>query len=90
MFGPSLLTRKPVFRQYSLLHELTQIGPGIVVLSELGYQTVESRNWLTNLSKLNVFIGPNNSGKSRLLRALFADDDLPVAPEIGAHGRIAR
>ncbi|MCK4872564.1 MAG: ATP-binding protein [Phycisphaerales bacterium] len=32
--------------------------------------------WLVNLSTLNVFIGVNNSGKSRLLRALFAAPEL--------------
>lgn len=31
---------------------------------------------ITGLSKLNIFIGPNNSGKSRLLRNLFAIKDL--------------
>lgn len=30
---------------------------------------------LTSLSRLNVLIGPNNSGKSLLLRSLFADTD---------------
>lgn len=29
--------------------------------------------------KLNLFIGPNNSGKSRLLRTLFTDNDLHIA-----------
>jgi len=36
-------------------------------------------NRVTNLSKLNVFIGPNNSGKSRFLRELFSDDELLFA-----------
>lgn len=31
----------------------------------------KSTDRITNLSKINIFIGPNNSGKSRFLRALF-------------------
>lgn len=30
--------------------------------------------WITDLRKVNVFIGENNCGKSRLIRELFADD----------------
>lgn len=36
------------------------------------YQTDAVDDRLTNLSRLNVFIGPNNSGKSRFLRAIFS------------------
>ncbi len=36
---------------------------------------------LVGLSKLNVFIGPNNSGKSRLLRALFSAQPLVGSSE---------
>jgi predicted ATPase len=32
-------------------------------------------NILGNLSKINILIGQNNSGKSRFIRTLFADDD---------------
>lgn len=34
---------------------------------------LDDRNAITNLSRVNVFIGPNNSGKSRFLRTLFSD-----------------
>ncbi|WP_313579658.1 ATP-binding protein [Chishuiella sp.] len=35
------------------------------------YITNEEDNNLDNLSRINIFIGPNNSGKSRFLRDLF-------------------
>ncbi len=31
---------------------------------------------LENLSQVNLFVGANNSGKSRLLRTIFSDDDI--------------
>lgn len=31
---------------------------------------------LQNLSKINIFVGANNSGKSRLLRALLSSNEL--------------
>lgn len=37
---------------------------------------------ITKLSRLNVFIGPNNSGKSRLLRRLFADESMSYVPNL--------
>lgn len=54
--------------------------PEVVIQKPLleSFSTNESENRLTGLSRLNVFIGPNNGGKSRLLRGLFADDDLIV------------
>ena len=30
---------------------------------------------IENLSQINIFIGPNNSGKSKFMRALFSNDD---------------
>jgi predicted ATP-dependent endonuclease of OLD family len=36
------------------------------------YEVFEKK--IINLSKINVFIGTNNSGKSRFLRKLFVDD----------------
>lgn len=36
--------------------------------------------FLTDLNRLNVFIGPNNSGKSRVLRELFAASPAPFVP----------
>ncbi|MGL5068281.1 MAG: AAA family ATPase [Sarcina sp.] len=33
---------------------------------------------IENLSKLNIFVGGNNSGKSRLLRELFNEDELKL------------
>ena len=38
------------------------------------YETTESDNALANLSQINIFIGANNSGKSRLMRMLFEHD----------------
>lgn len=36
----------------------------------------EDSNILYNLSRINIFIGPNNSGKSRLLREFFIDNEV--------------
>lgn len=36
----------------------------------------DEQAWLKNLSNINLFVGPNNSGKSRLLRSLFISKDL--------------
>lgn len=36
----------------------------------------ENKEWIENLSKINIFIGANNSGKSRFLRTLFGKEDL--------------
>ena len=35
------------------------------------YNFVKSEDMLENLSKINIFIGTNNSGKSRFMRTLF-------------------
>lgn len=35
---------------------------------------------ICNLSKINIFIGTNNSGKSRMLRSLFKEDNLVYVP----------
>lgn len=40
-----------------------------------GYDTTENKKNLDKLSRLNIFIGTNNSGKSRLLRSLFIDSE---------------
>lgn len=45
-----------------------------------GFHGADPFNRLERLSRLNVFIGPNNSGKSRLLRGLFAATDLMYVP----------
>lgn len=37
------------------------------------YRSTSPNNSLTDVKRLNAFVGPNNSGKSRLLRALFAE-----------------
>jgi AAA15 family ATPase/GTPase len=42
-------------------------------LKENGFNTNNSMDILSNLSKINVFIGDNNSGKSRFIRALSAN-----------------
>jgi hypothetical protein len=46
------------------------------------YHTPAHGNRLTKLSKLNVFIGPNNAGKSRLLRAIFSAEPLNVSTAV--------
>lgn len=33
-------------------------------------------NKISNLSQVNIFIGQNNSGKSRFLRGLFLDEEM--------------
>lgn len=41
-------------------------------IENLGYEIKSSNGfWLENLSKVNIFIGANNTGKSRFMRALF-------------------
>lgn len=44
-----------------------------------GYSGDEPGNSISGLHTLNVFIGPNNAGKSRLLRAIFAEKELRFA-----------
>jgi len=46
------------------------------------YEPIDARGaqWLSKLTTLNVFIGVNNTGKSRLLRALFGVDQLRYWP----------
>jgi AAA15 family ATPase/GTPase len=39
-----------------------------------GYKFFNSDKSLTGLSKINIFIGQNNSGKSRFLRTFFSDE----------------
>lgn len=39
---------------------------------DLGFQVREDNNKLLNLRKINIFIGKNNVGKSRLIRILFS------------------
>lgn len=38
------------------------------------FQSTNSSDFILNLSKLNIFLGENNSGKSRLLRQLVKND----------------
>lgn len=47
-----------------------------------GYQTDSADNAI-RLGKLNLFIGPNNSGKSRLLRTLFSTPDTKLSLGLG-------
>lgn len=35
---------------------------------------------ISNLSKINIFVGTNNSGKSRMLRSLSSEEDLLFSP----------
>lgn len=41
----------------------------------------KTKDLLDNLSRINIFIGSNNSGKSRLLRELFGRIDYHVVPD---------
>lgn len=40
------------------------------------YSIINSKNenWLNKLSKVNIFVGANNTGKSRFMRSLFYVD----------------
>jgi AAA15 family ATPase/GTPase len=40
-----------------------------------GYKFLNNENALTGLCKINIFIGQNNTGKSRFLRTLFTDNE---------------
>lgn len=40
------------------------------------YTTEADLNSLKNISKINIFIGANNSGKSKLLRTIFFDENI--------------
>ena len=44
------------------------------------YKVESPSNWLKNLSKVNIFIGQNNTGKSRFLRKLFFDSNTCFLP----------
>lgn len=56
-----------------------------IFLDDDRYKAWETENRidksLDNLSKINVFIGANNSGKSRFLRALFSDEKMKIELE---------
>lgn len=39
------------------------------------FETEYNPNYIVGLNKINIFIGINNSGKSRLLRCLFSDEN---------------
>ncbi len=49
----------------------------------------ESRNELIKLSQINLFIGANNSGKSRLMRALSGAKTLPIGAEGASRASLA-
>jgi predicted ATP-dependent endonuclease of OLD family len=46
------------------------------------YNVSNQEKELSNLSKINIFIGPNNSGKSKFLRALFSNPETEFKDEI--------
>ncbi|PLX00067.1 MAG: hypothetical protein C0594_16185 [Marinilabiliales bacterium] len=59
------------------MNYLTKIFPELKQSGEeIGTYSFDGANCLENLSKVNVFIGANNSGKSRLLRALFSQESM--------------
>ncbi len=43
---------------------------------EFSSYSLANTHLLTGLSRINLFIGPNNSGKSRFLRAIFASKEI--------------
>lgn len=47
-------------------------------------QKLEGVKALTNLSKINIFVGENNSGKSMFLRTIAATEKLKFAPALPA------
>ena len=51
--------------------------PSNEAFSNYSFDTPENTNVISSLSLVNIFIGTNNSGKSRLLRSIFSlkDDD---------------
>ncbi|WPA86236.1 hypothetical protein [Bacillus cereus] len=56
-----------------------------ILLSDEKYQNYEfigckENKKMNNLSKVNIFVGANNSGKSRMLRELFQEDGLKFIP----------
>jgi len=54
--------------------------PDIFLLPEetrKSYNCYPGIDRLKNLSKVNIFVGPNNTGKSRLLRTFLALEILP-------------
>jgi len=52
------------------------------------YQTEDGqkagKKILPNLSKINIFVGANNSGKSRLLRKLASQEQVFFAPHFSS------
>lgn len=42
------------------------------------FELNDSAEFLLGLKKINLFVGSNNSGKSRLIRELFAKKDIPL------------
>ncbi|MBT2285175.1 AAA family ATPase [Paenibacillus polymyxa] len=43
-------------------------------------ETSSSLEWLENLTKINIFVGSNNSGKSQMLRNIFKTPTLEFVP----------
>jgi len=51
---------------------------------KLEYQFEGTGNRLTNLSRVNMFVGANNSGKSRLMRSLYSSDKMQYQSDEGS------
>ena len=70
--GLNLIERlnKKMYKSIHLNNEETKI-----------YNVSNREKELTNLSKINIFIGPNNSGKSKFLRALFSNPKIEFKVE---------
>ena len=42
------------------------------------YVFASNESYIDKVNRLNIFIGPNNSGKSRFLRNIFSDRELRI------------
>lgn len=42
------------------------------------YKFNQNEDVISGISKINIFVGSNNSGKSRLMRSIYRDDDLKL------------
>ena len=66
------------FKRYLKKFRAINMLDKLILNSELykGYYLENDGTSLTGLGKINVFIGQNNTGKSRFLRSLFTDKEL--------------
>lgn len=59
---------------------MEKLGFSAILLDEEKYKEYsvpeQKERFLMNLSQVNIFVGINNAGKSRLIRKIFCDEDL--------------